>query len=159
MQTSLAQAIGSRRGGQEGVFLAQAAGLRVVKGRGGGRRVTDLLDEDLAEAGLAAGVVLEVELVEAVEGVLVRMHVQGVHVQVVALRAIVRVTIVTKLQVVSRLWPVHHLQHTPGPVTRPRIPSRPTVEGSQAGLPLRGSGATEYQGPSRVQSICRSPSE
>ena len=42
-----------------------------------------LLDEDLSEAGLAERVVLEVEAVEAVEGVLVGMHVQGVHVQLV----------------------------------------------------------------------------
>lgn len=45
-----------------------------------------LLDEDLAQAGLAEGVVLEVEAVEAVEGVLVRVHVQRVHVQVVPAR-------------------------------------------------------------------------
>ena len=42
-----------------------------------------LLDEDLPQAGLPEGVVLEVEAVEAVEGVLVRMHVQCVHVQII----------------------------------------------------------------------------
>lgn len=42
-----------------------------------------LLDEDLTQPRLAARVVLEVELVEAVEDVFVRVHVQRVHVQVV----------------------------------------------------------------------------
>ena len=42
-----------------------------------------LLDKDLSEPRLAKGVVLEVEAVEAVEGVLIRMHVQRVHIQVI----------------------------------------------------------------------------
>lgn len=46
-----------------------------------------LLDEDLSEAGLAEGVVLEVEAVKAVEGVLVGMHIQGIHVQLVPAKA------------------------------------------------------------------------
>ena len=46
-----------------------------------------LLDEDLAEARLAARVVLQVELVEAMENVLVGMHVEGVHIQVVPVGA------------------------------------------------------------------------
>lgn len=43
-----------------------------------------LLDEDLPQPALAAGVVLEVEAVEAVEHVLVGVHVKHVHVQHVA---------------------------------------------------------------------------
>lgn len=43
---------------------------------------THLLDEDLAQSALAAGVVLQVEAVKAMENVLVSMHVQGVHIQV-----------------------------------------------------------------------------
>ena len=43
-----------------------------------------LLDEDLAQPALAAGVVLEVELVEAVERVFVGVHVERVDVEVVA---------------------------------------------------------------------------
>lgn len=46
-------------------------------------RARHLLDEDLAQAALPKRVVLQVEAVEAVEGVLVRVHVQRVHVQVV----------------------------------------------------------------------------
>ena len=42
-----------------------------------------LFDEDLSEARLAKRVVLEVESVKAVEGVLVGMHIQGVHIQLV----------------------------------------------------------------------------
>jgi hypothetical protein len=42
-----------------------------------------LLDEDLAQARLTAGVVFQVELVEAVENVLVRVHVQRVDIQVI----------------------------------------------------------------------------
>ena len=44
---------------------------------------TRLLDEDLAQARLAARVVLQVELVESVEDVFVRVHVQRVDVEVV----------------------------------------------------------------------------
>ena len=42
-----------------------------------------LFDEDFAQARLAEGVVLEVEAVEAVERVFVRVHVQRVHIQLV----------------------------------------------------------------------------
>ena len=42
-----------------------------------------LLDEDLTQAGLAARVVLQVEFVEPVEDVFVRVHVQRVDVEVV----------------------------------------------------------------------------
>ena len=42
-----------------------------------------LLDENLPQPGLAEGVVLQVEAVKAMEGVLVRVHVQRVHIQVV----------------------------------------------------------------------------
>lgn len=42
-----------------------------------------LLDEDFPQAGLAKGVVLQVEPVKSVEGVLVCMHVQGVYIQLV----------------------------------------------------------------------------
>ena len=42
-----------------------------------------LLDEDLSQARLAEGVVLQVEAVKAVERVLVCVHVQRVHVQVI----------------------------------------------------------------------------
>jgi hypothetical protein len=48
-----------------------------------GPKSQHLLDEDLPQPGLPARVVLQVELVEAVEDVLVRVHVQRVHVQVV----------------------------------------------------------------------------
>mmetsp|Transcript_19321 Transcript_19321/g.48599 ORF Transcript_19321/g.48599 Transcript_19321/m.48599 type:complete len:215 (+) Transcript_19321:1032-1676(+) len=41
------------------------------------------LDEDLAEARLPAGVILQVELVKAVEDVLVGVHIEGVDVEVV----------------------------------------------------------------------------
>jgi hypothetical protein len=43
-----------------------------------------LLDEDLAQPALAAGVVFEVELVKAVERVFVGVHVERVDVEVVA---------------------------------------------------------------------------
>ncbi len=55
-----------------------------------------LLDEDLAQAALPERVVLQVEAVEAVEGVLVRVHVQRVHIQVVPGR-------VSALALISRL--------------------------------------------------------
>ncbi len=42
-----------------------------------------LLDEDFAQARLTEGVIFEVEAVKAVECVLVRMHVQRVHVQII----------------------------------------------------------------------------
>ena len=42
-----------------------------------------LLDEDLAETALPKGIVLQVELVKAVEDVLVCMHVQGVHIEII----------------------------------------------------------------------------
>lgn len=42
-----------------------------------------LLDEDLSEARLAEGIILQVEAVKAMEGVLVSMHVQRVHIQII----------------------------------------------------------------------------
>ena len=49
----------------------------------GGLRGPCLLDEDLSQARLAEGVVLQVEAVKAVERVLVCVHVQRVHIQVI----------------------------------------------------------------------------
>ena len=50
-----------------------------------------LFDEDLAQARLAEGIVLQVEAVEAMESVLVRMHVQRVHIQVIPAQHTVKV--------------------------------------------------------------------
>lgn len=61
-------------------FLTNILGWRVYIGFG---VCQNLLDEDLAQARLAEGVVLEVEAIEAVKRVLVRMHVQSVHIQVI----------------------------------------------------------------------------
>lgn len=47
------------------------------------KTVACLFDEDLPQTGLTAGVVLQVEFVETVEDVLVGVHVQCIHVQVV----------------------------------------------------------------------------
>ena len=60
-------------------------GAGAAAARGSSRH---LLDEDLAQAALPEGIVLEIEAVEAVEGVLVRVHVQRVHVEVVPARVI-----------------------------------------------------------------------
>lgn len=47
------------------------------------RRASDLLDEDLPQAALSKGVVLQIEAVKTMEGLLASVHVQSVHIQVV----------------------------------------------------------------------------
>lgn len=63
-------------------------GCNNIAALGTGRRrdeqVPRLLDEDLAEARLAEGVVLEVEAIEAVEDGFVGVHVERVDAEVVA---------------------------------------------------------------------------
>ena len=63
-----------------------------------------LLDEDLPKPRLPKGVVLQVEAVKAVEGVLVGMHVQRVHVQVIPAFEDTRLTHPQTL-------PTVHIQH------------------------------------------------
>lgn len=46
-------------------------------------QVKDLLDEDLPQAALSKGVVLQIEAVKAVEGLFASVHVQSVHIQVI----------------------------------------------------------------------------
>ena len=65
----------------KGLNMCWGVGRR--NGLKGCMREVHLLDEDLSQARLAEGVVLQVEAVEAVECVLVSMHVQRVHVKVI----------------------------------------------------------------------------
>ena len=57
--------------------------LRLWMTGSGAALMAHLLDEDLPQPALPTRVVLEVEAVKAVEDVFVRVHVQGVHIQVV----------------------------------------------------------------------------